>query len=85
MLDAVASTSHRFVARGAASPDLPLKILNLFAQQDLTIDCADIARDGDSFVISIEQRGLSTEKAAIILSKMQTMVLVESAGMHARD
>jgi hypothetical protein len=76
-------TLHRFEVRGQASPDLPLRLLNLFAQQHLRFDRVTIERRADCYEVQVEQEGLSADKASIILEKMRMMVLVESAVMHA--
>lgn len=66
-----------FVITGIASPDLPLRVLNLFAQQDLTFDRVAIDRVADRYTIAVEHHALAPERAAIIAAKMQAMVLVD--------
>ncbi|WP_260597782.1 hypothetical protein [Sphingomonas endolithica] len=75
--------THRFLVRGQASPDLPLRLLNMFAQQDLCFDRVTIDRRAEGYDVQVDQEGLSADKASIILEKMRMMVLVESAVMHA--
>ncbi len=75
--------SHRFLVRGLASPDLPLRVLNLFAQQDLAYDRAEVARDADRYVIRVAASGLAEPRAAILLEKMRMLVLVESAELSS--
>ena len=72
---------HLFLVTGAASADLPLRILNLFAQQDLVCDQVTIMRDGDRYRLSVEHHGLPAEKASIIANKLAAMVLVDSVEM----
>ena len=73
---------HRFVIRGAASLDMPLRVLNLFAQRDLPIVRATIERQHGEYVVAIEHHDLSTETAAVIVEKMRAMVLVRYADFH---
>ena len=77
-----ATGAYRFTVEGAASPDLPLRILNLFAQQDLAYDRVAIARDADRYAISVDHHDLPAERADVILEKMRAMVLVDRAGLE---
>jgi len=74
--------THRFVVWGSASLDMPLRVLNVFAQQTLSITRATIERQNDEYVVEIEHRDLSTEKAGILVEKMRAMVLVSHAELH---
>jgi hypothetical protein len=73
---------HRFVIRGPASLDMPLRVLNLFAQRDLPIVRATIELQHGEYVVAIEHHDLSTETAAVIVEKMRAMVLVRYADLH---
>lgn len=75
-------TVHRFVVEGVASPDLPIRVLNLFAQQDLPFARALIEQDSDRYTLSIDHHGLTAGMAKIMVEKMRSMVLVEMAHLH---
>lgn len=68
----------RFVVEGVASPDLPLRILNLFAQQAIVLDTMEIVREDDRHRIRLAG-DLSVDRARIILEKIRMMVLVDDA------
>jgi hypothetical protein len=78
-----ARTRHLFVVRGAASPDLPLRVLNLFAQQDLAFDSAEVVRVDAGYRISVALHDLSDARAHVILHKMRAMAMVESAELSS--
>lgn len=67
------------MARSAAAPDAPLRILNLFAQQALACDSVSISRSEDSYAVAVIVSGLDRHRADILLEKMRAMVLVEEA------
>ena len=69
----------RFLIRGAAATDVPLRVLNLFAQQDLRIDHAAIRSDQGSYRISIALTNLASHRALAILEKIRAIVFVEEA------
>jgi hypothetical protein len=75
-------TSHRFTIEGVASADLPLRVLNLFAQQDLPYERVAILRHEGLYVVQIHHAELTDEKAQIIVEKFRAMVLVESATLE---
>ena len=77
-----AQADCRFVARGSASPDLPLRLINLFVQQDFAFDHVTVERADDRYVVAIEMAGLDLRRARIILEKMRAMVFVEEADLH---
>ncbi|MFS0773230.1 hypothetical protein [Sphingomonas sp. 1P08PE] len=70
--------SCRFLVTGLASPDLPLRILNLFAQQAIVLDAVDIVRLDDIHRIRVTGE-LPAERAGIILEKIRMLVLVTDA------
>jgi hypothetical protein len=70
--------SCRFLVIGLASPDLPLRILNLFAQQAIVLDAVEVVRDDDLHRIRVTGE-LPAERAAIILEKIRMLVLVTHA------
>lgn len=76
------TTAYVFNVTGAASPDLSLRVLNLFAQQDLAYDRVAIARVEDRYTLSIEHHDLPPDKASIIASKIGSIVLVDSVEMR---
>jgi acetolactate synthase regulatory subunit len=67
---------HTFRVVAATAPDLPLRVLNLFAQQAIVIDAAQVSRDADVFRVEIVVAGLADHPAAIIAEKLRAMVLV---------
>jgi hypothetical protein len=81
--DLPSSSRHLFVVEGAASPDLPLRILNMFAQQDLAFDCAEVVRGDAGYRISVALHDLSDARAGIILHKMRVMAMVERAELSS--
>ncbi len=74
----------RFVVEGVASPDLPLRILNLFAQQAIVLDTMEVVRDDDRHRIRLAG-DLPVDRARIILEKIKMMVLVENAQLVGVD
>ena len=52
-------TNCRFIVEGAASADLPLRVLNLFAQQGLAFDRVAVGRKDDRYVLTVEQAVLT--------------------------
>ncbi len=77
-------TSCRFVVEGVASPDLPLRILNLFAQQAIVLDTMAVVREDDRHRISLAG-DLPIDRARIILEKIRTLVLVDNARLVSVD
>jgi hypothetical protein len=71
-----AASVSRFAIAGDACPQLALRVLGLFAQQDLlpaevTIRCSEDALD-----IAIVQPALDPLRAGIIAEKMRAMIMV---------
>lgn len=81
--DGATNGARLFNITGVASPDLPLRVLNLFAQQDLAFERVTVARVADRYVLSIEHRELQPDKADIIAAKIGAFVLVDSVEMVA--
>lgn len=73
---------HRFTVLGDASPQLPLRVLGLFAQQDLLPSLVTMAQQGEAFEIVIECGGLTMDRAQLVLAKMETMVLVRTGHLE---
>ena len=71
-------TPCRFLVEGVASPDLPLRILNLFAQQAIVLDTMAVVREDDRHRIRLAGN-LPVDRARIILEKIRVMVLVDDA------
>lgn len=66
----------QLLVRGAGSPDLPLRLLNLLVQQGAVVTKAEIELlDGD-YHVSVY---CNSERSAIILEKIRAMVLVFQA------
>ncbi len=68
-----------FLVVGDASPDLPLRVLNLLALRSIAIDTASVERDADRYRIGVAVSGLADGVAELLLAKMRALVLVESA------
>ncbi|TCP33573.1 hypothetical protein [Sphingomonas sp. BK235] len=71
----------RFHVAGVASPDLPLRVLNLLAVRSIAVDEARVERDGDTYRIGVAVSGLEEGVAELLLAKMGALVLVESASL----
>lgn len=67
------AAAHSFVIRGAASAQLPLRLLNFFAQQDILPDTVCLIRADDGIAMRIVETTLDNHRAAIILAKMQAL------------
>ena len=76
-------TRHVFSITGAASADLPLRVLNLFARQGLLLDTVRVTRAGDRHAMTVRLGGLTPDAAAILAEKMRVMVQVESIALQA--
>ncbi|MBW6530248.1 hypothetical protein ACYZX9_17035 [Sphingomonas citri] len=73
----------RFLVAGEASPDLPLRVLNLLALRSIAFDAASVQRDGDTYRIGVAVSGLEDGVAELLLAKMRALVLVESATLSS--
>ncbi len=73
----------RFLVAGEASPDFPLRVLNLFALRAIAFDTASVERDGDTYRIGVAVSGLEDGIAELLLAKMHALVLVESATLSS--
>ena len=67
-----------FVIEGLASAQLPLRLLNYFAQQDLLPDEFDMRRSKVGIAMRIVDAALDDLRAAIILAKIQALPEVAS-------
>lgn len=74
-----------FVVRGAASPQLPLRLLNFFAQQDLLPEVVYMTRADGGIAMRIAEATLDAHRAAAILAKMQALPEVVSATLDGID
>jgi hypothetical protein len=69
----------RLCIEGAGSPELPLRVLGLLAQQDAIVEHAVLElKDGD-YRMQLETIPLPAERGALILAKIRAMVLVSAA------
>jgi hypothetical protein len=66
-----------FTVRGAATPDLLLRVINLLAQHGVEPDRVLIERRDDLYELSIEIG--QAYRAEMLLYKLRAMVLVASA------
>lgn len=74
-----------FVIEGVATPQLPLRLLNYFAQQDLLPEAIDMRRSPLGIAMRIVDAALDNQRAAIILVKIQTLPDVASALLEPYD
>lgn len=61
---------------GAASAQLPLRVLGLFAQQDVLPTRIAITCEDDSCRMRLEEFGMDDVRLAIIAEKLRSMVMV---------
>ncbi len=78
------SVAHVFVVEGAASAQLPLRLLGLFAQQDLLPDTICLTRSTAGIAMRITEASLDAHRAGVILAKMQALPEVVSAMLDVR-
>lgn len=74
----------RFDVEGLASADLPLRVLNLFAQQGIVVDAVEVRRRGDHHAITTVA-DLPVDRATVILEKIRSLVLVAGAELSRAD
>lgn len=70
------ASSWRFVIIAAACPQLPLRLLGLFAQRDLIPRDVAIRCAGDTLDIVVIQDALDPHHAEVIAAKMRALVMV---------
>ncbi|UAJ11042.1 hypothetical protein [Polymorphobacter megasporae] len=70
---------HVFVVEGAASSQLPLRLLGFFAQQDLLPATICMTRSTSGLAMRIVEATLDEHRAGVILAKMQALPDVASA------
>ena len=68
-----------FVIEGLASAQLPMRLLNYFAQQDLLPEAVDLRRSALGIAMRIVDATLDEQRAAIVLAKMRALPDVASA------
>lgn len=68
--------ANRFEVTGVASAQLPMRVLGLFAQQDIPADRVTIERVGDQYRIVLTETALPPHHADVIAEKLRAMVLV---------
>jgi hypothetical protein len=71
----------RLDVRGAASAELPLRVLNLLAQNGVVPERFSVERSGDDYELSVEACSVPGARAELILEKIRSMVLVAGADM----
>jgi len=74
-----AAARNVFVVEGLASAQLPLRLLNYFAQQDLLSEAVDLRRSPLGIAMRIVDASLDEHRAAIVLAKMRALPDVASA------
>ncbi|KJH81201.1 hypothetical protein UG46_26000 [Pseudomonas fluorescens] len=70
---------------GEAEPDLPCRVLNLFALQGLTLETARIERLDDLLSIEILLAGLSWHRAQVIAEKLRNLISICSVHLQDAD
>lgn len=75
----------RFLATGLASPQLPLRVLNMFAQRDLTIEKLTLERYGKWFLLVLEQTGVNDSTAILIAEKLRAMIEVSEVVLEGEE
>ncbi len=78
-MTAAKPTRKVFVIEGLASAQLPLRLLNYFAQQDLLPETVDLRRSARGIAMRIVDDTLDDHRAAIVLAKMRALPDVSSA------
>jgi hypothetical protein len=71
-----AAAAWRFAIAGDACPQLALRLLGLFAQQDLLPAEVTIRHSDEGLDIAIVQSALDCQRAGIIADKMRAMIMV---------
>jgi len=66
----------RFSIVGLASPQLPLRVINMFAQRDMTVETLTLERHGEWLSLVLEQMSVSDVTAMLITEKLRAMVEV---------
>lgn len=74
----------RLSVLGAASPELPLRVLNLLAQHGAVVDRALIELDGDGYRLLLDIRPMDAERGAVVVEKIRAMILVVEAVVDRR-
>ena len=79
----IASGRKVFVVEGLASAQLPLRLLNYFAQQDLLPEAVDLRRSPVGIAMRIVDDSLDAHRIAVVLAKMHALPDVASALLEA--
>jgi len=61
---------------------LPLRVLGLFAQQDLALAHVVLRERAGGYEMVVEETSLSPHRASIVLEKIRAIVLVEEAELE---
>ncbi|RYD59784.1 MAG: hypothetical protein EOP60_01345 [Sphingomonadales bacterium] len=69
----------RLSVEGAASPELPLRLLNLLAQQGAVVEHAVLTLEEGGYRILLGIAPVAAERGALIVEKIRAMVLVGAA------
>ncbi len=67
---------------GAGSPELPLRVLGLLAQQDAIVERAALELRDGCYRIALDTAPVAADRSALILAKIRAMVLVSAAEMQ---
>ncbi|MBC3373388.1 hypothetical protein HU762_05465 [Pseudomonas sp. SWRI92] len=72
----------QFQLQGEAEPDLPCRVLNLFALQGLTLEAAQIQRHDDLLSMEVLLGGLSWHRAQVLAEKLRNLISICSVDVQ---
>lgn len=73
----------RVLVTGAATLDLPLRVLNLLEMQGTVVDRFVAERRGDMYYIRIDASALANGREPLVVEKLRAMVLVTDVLLEA--
>ena len=71
--------SERFMVYGDGDPQVALRVLNLFAQLDISPDVAVIRREGGGTVMDLQFGAAPERTRELVLERVRAQVLVRAA------
>jgi len=75
----------RYTVTGAADTAMVMRVLGLFAQQDLAVAGLTLAPHPDGYELVVDDPSPRSHRSEVILEKIGAMVLVTSVRMQALD
>lgn len=67
-----------FRVQGEFTPQLPLRIFNLFAQQDILVTDFRAVLFGGNYIVTVDVADVREQRCELMVEKIRAMVLVES-------